>query len=133
MPAVPAQRRTAPRHARLKSDATIDNANRLLKGHVRPAIGPLWVDRTQTARIEQLFAEMAEAGYATSTIDHTWDYLNQACGFALRQHRVQGQPGPGRAAPRTAPGQGAQGAHDRPGPPESCSRRSPRTATRPCG
>ena len=33
----------------------------------------------QTPRIERLFAEMGEAGYATSTIDHTWDYLNQAC------------------------------------------------------
>ena len=80
------------RHARTKSDATIDNANRLLKGHVRPALGPLWVDRTQTVRIERLFAEMGEAGYATSTIDHTWDYLNQACRYALRQHRVRANP-----------------------------------------
>ena len=91
------------RHARLKSDATIDNANRLLKGHVRPAIGPLWVDRTQTARIEQLFAEMAEAGYATSTIDHTWDYLNQACRYALRQHRVKANPAQDVLLPEARP------------------------------
>lgn len=91
------------RHARLKSDATIDNANRLLKVHVRPAIGPLWVDRIQTARIEQLFAEMAEAGYATSTIDHTWDYLNQACRYALRQHRVKANPAQDVLLPEARP------------------------------
>jgi len=28
---------------------------------------------------------MADAGYATSTIDHTWTYLNQACLYAQRR------------------------------------------------
>jgi integrase len=34
----------------------------------------------------------ADAGYATSTIDHTWDYLNQACRHALRQQRIRRNP-----------------------------------------
>jgi hypothetical protein len=32
----------------------------------------------QTPRAEQVFAVMADGGYATSTIDHAWTYLNQA-------------------------------------------------------
>ena len=80
------------RHARQKSGATIDNARRLLATHVRPAIGVLWVDRTRTERIEKVFARMGEAGLATSTIDHTWDYLNQACRHALRRQRIRTNP-----------------------------------------
>jgi integrase len=59
---------------------------------VRPALGALWVDRTTTERIESLFARMAEAGYATSTIDRTWGYLNQACQYALRGRRIRTNP-----------------------------------------
>lgn len=53
---------TRTRHARQKSDATIDNARRLLAIHVRPAVGSLWVDRTRTARVEEVFAAMDETG-----------------------------------------------------------------------
>ena len=35
---------------------------------------------------------MAEAGYATSTIDRTWGYLNQACQYALRGRRIRTNP-----------------------------------------
>jgi integrase len=35
---------------------------------------------------------MGEAGYATSTVDLTWDYLNQACRHALRQQRIRRNP-----------------------------------------
>ena len=35
---------------------------------------------------------MAAAGYATSTIDHTWLYLNQACLHAVRQRRTRQNP-----------------------------------------
>ena len=55
------------RHAREKSPNTIANARYLLDGHVRPAIGRLWVDRT-------------------------WLYLNQACSWALRQRQIKTNP-----------------------------------------
>ncbi|MGH9106479.1 MAG: site-specific integrase [Acidimicrobiales bacterium] len=80
------------RHARQKANSTVDNARRLLAVHVRPAIGALWVDRTRTERVEGVFASMAVAGLATSTVDHTWDYLNQACRYALRLHRIRANP-----------------------------------------
>jgi integrase len=80
------------RHARHKSPNTIDNARWLLEGHVRPAMGSLWIDRTRTERVEEVFEAMAEAGYATSTIDRTWGYLNQACQHAQRQRRIKVNP-----------------------------------------
>ena len=80
------------RHARAKSPNTIDNATCLARLHLRPALGKLWVDRTSTARLEQVFAAMAGAGYATSTIDRTWGYLNQACCYAVRQRLVKTNP-----------------------------------------
>jgi integrase len=83
---------TRTRHAKAKSPNTIDNARWLLGGHVTPAIGALWVDRTTTERLEALFAGMADAGYATSTIDRTWGYLNQACQYALRRRRIKLNP-----------------------------------------
>jgi hypothetical protein len=39
-----------------------------------------------------VFACMGGSGLATSTIDHTWDYLNQACRHALRRQRVRTNP-----------------------------------------
>jgi integrase len=80
------------RHAKAKSANTIDNATSLLNTHVRPAIGALWVERTQTERVEQVFRKMAEAGYATSTVDRTWLYLKQACQFAKRQRHIKAHP-----------------------------------------
>lgn len=80
------------RHAKQKSPNTIGNAERLLRNHVRPALGVLWVDRTRTERIEGVFASMAAAGYATSTIDHAWDYLNQAVNYALRRRLIKSNP-----------------------------------------
>ena len=79
------------RHAREKSPNTIANARYLLDGHVRTAIGRLWVDRTAPARLEELFVGMASK-YSTSTVDRTWLYLNQACQWALRQRQIKTNP-----------------------------------------
>jgi hypothetical protein len=68
------------RHAKAKSENTLDKIRSLLDSHMRPRIGRLRVDRTSTERVELVFQEMDQAGYATSTIDHTWSYLNRlAC------------------------------------------------------
>ena len=80
------------RHIRIKSPKTISNARQLLGTSVRPVIGHVWVDRTSTARLEDLFADMAVRNYATSTVDRTWSYLNQACQFALRQRMIKTNP-----------------------------------------
>lgn len=80
------------RHARSKSPNTIANARQLLGTSVRPVIGALWVDRTSTERLESLFSAMAERGYATSTIDRNWNYLNQACQHAQRQRTIKTNP-----------------------------------------
>lgn len=79
------------RHLRVKSPNTVTTAGFLLDNHVRPGVGRLVVDRTTTDRLERLFREMA-AGYATSTIDRTWLYLNQACQLAVRQKRTKTNP-----------------------------------------
>jgi hypothetical protein len=73
------------RHLRVKSPKTISNARQLLGTNVRPVIRHVWVDRTSRACLEDLFADMAARNYATSTIDRTWGYLNQACQFAQRE------------------------------------------------
>lgn len=80
------------RHARQKSPNTIANARQLLGTSVRPVIGKQWVDRTTTERLEALFADMARRDYATSTIDRTWNYLNQACQHARRARRIKTNP-----------------------------------------
>ena len=61
---------------------------------MRPKIGKLKVERTGLARIESVFQDMDmdEASYATSTIDHTWSYLNQACEFGIRQGLIKTNP-----------------------------------------
>ncbi len=46
------------RHARVKAPATLANAEQLLGANVRPSVGPLWVDRTSTERLESVFAAM---------------------------------------------------------------------------
>ena len=89
-PTVSPSRKT--RHAREKSPNTIANATNLVNGHLRGPIGKQWVDRTGTARLEEVFAEMAAADYATSTIDRTWGYLNQACQFGLRRRMIKTNP-----------------------------------------
>ncbi len=80
------------RHARQKSPNTIANARQLLGTSVRPAVGHQWVDRTTTERLEALFQDMADRDYATSTIDRTWNYLNQACQHAQRARRIKTNP-----------------------------------------
>ncbi len=80
------------RHARQKSPNTIANARQLLGTSVRPVIGHQWVDRTTTERLEALFKDMADNKYATSTIDRTWNYLNQACQHAQRARRIKTNP-----------------------------------------
>ena len=80
------------RRARTKSANTIATARYLLDGHVRPVIGGLRVDRTRTERVETVFQAMADNGYATSTIDHAWSYLNQACLLALRHRKIKTNP-----------------------------------------
>jgi integrase len=91
------------RHARTKSPNTIANIRYLLKAHVRPEIGKLWVDRTTTERLEAVFRKMAAAGYATSTIHHAWLYLNQACLHALRQRRTKQNPAADVLLPEARP------------------------------
>ena len=91
------------RHARVKSPNTVANARQLLGTSVLPAIGPLRVDRTSTERLEELFAAMATKGYATSTIDRNWNYLNQACQHALRARRTKTNPAAGVLLPAVRP------------------------------
>ncbi len=80
------------RHARPKSANTIANARQLLGTSVVPVIGQLRVDQTTTQRLEELFAAMAARGYATSTIDRNWNYLNQALQHAQRERRIKTNP-----------------------------------------
>jgi hypothetical protein len=80
------------RHVKEKSPNTVANARSLLDTHVRPVLGGLRVDRTKRERVEQLFEAMARRGYATSTIDRTWGYLNQAVQYGKRQGRVRLNP-----------------------------------------
>ncbi len=77
------------RHVRVKSPNTIANARQLLGTSILPVIGRLRVDRTSTERLEELFAGMVDKGYATSTIDRNWNYLNQACQHALWDRRIK--------------------------------------------
>jgi hypothetical protein len=62
--------------------------------------------------VEQVFQAMADAGYATSTIDHTWTYLNQACLYALRRSVIKTKPGRRCAAAGGAAAAQAQVVHD---------------------
>jgi integrase len=91
------------RHARVKSPNTIANARQLLGTSVLPVIGGQRVDRTSTERLEALFASMVDKGYATSTIDRTWNYLNQACQHALRARRITTNPAAGVLLPAARP------------------------------
>lgn len=91
------------RHARVKSPNTIANARQLLGTSVLPVIGHLWVDRVATERLEELFEDMAERGYATSTIDRNWNYLNQACQHGLRDRRIRTNPAAGVLLPAVRP------------------------------
>jgi integrase len=91
------------RRARTKSASTIATIGYLFDGHVRPSIGKLRVDRTGTERVERAFRKMADAGYATSTIDHTWTYLNQACLYALRLGTIRTNPAADVLLPEARP------------------------------
>ena len=91
------------RRARTKSASTITTIGYLFDGHVRPSIGGLRVDRTGTERVERAFRKMADAGYATSTIDHTWTYLNQACLYALRLGTIRTNPAADVLLPEARP------------------------------
>src|SRR3546814_55772 len=57
------------RHARVKSPATVANAQQLLRSNIRPAIGALWAERTSTQRLEEVFLAMDAQGKSTSTLD----------------------------------------------------------------
>lgn len=92
------------RHARVKSPNTIANARQLLGTSVLPVIGKLWVDRTSTERLEELFNAMADKGYATSTIDRNWNYLNQALQHGLRERRIRTNPAANVLLPAVRPG-----------------------------
>jgi len=91
------------RHARVKSPNTVANARQLLGTSVRPDIGRLWVDRTSTTRLEDVFRAMAGRGYATSTIDRNWNYLNQACQHALRKRTIKTNPAANALLPERRP------------------------------
>ena len=92
------------RHARVKSPNTIANARQLLGTSVLPVIGKLWVDRTTTERLEDLFNATADRGYATSTIDRNWNYLNQALQHGLRERRIRTNPAANVLLPAVRPG-----------------------------
>lgn len=91
------------RRVRVKSPNTIANARQLLGTSVLPVIGRLRVDRTSTERLEELFNGMVEKGYATSTIDRNWNYLNQACQHALRERRIKTNPAANVLLPAVRP------------------------------
>lgn len=63
-----------------------------VRSNVRPAIGPLWVDRTTTERLEKVFTAMDADGKSTSTIDRPWNYPNQACQHAPRKRSIKRNP-----------------------------------------
>ncbi len=46
---------------------------------------------------------MVEKGYATSTIDRNWNYLNQACQHALRDRRIKTNPAANVLLPAVRP------------------------------
>jgi len=91
------------RHARTKSPNTIANARQLLGSSVLPVVGKLRVDRTTTQRLEEMFRGMAERGLATSTIDHNWNYLNQALQFGVRQRMIKTNPAAAVLLPERRP------------------------------
>jgi integrase len=91
------------RHAWVKSPNTIANARQLLGTSVIPVIGQFRVDRTSTERLEEIFNGMADKGYATSTVDRNWNYLNQACQHALRQRRIKTNPAAAVLLPAARP------------------------------
>ena len=92
------------RHARAKSPNTVANARQLLGTSTRPWIGPLWVDRVSTQRLEKLFADMAARGYANSTIDRNWNYLNQALQHGVRHRTIKTNPAADVLLPERRPG-----------------------------
>jgi integrase len=91
------------RHARVKSAKTIDNARQLVDAHVLPAVGQLRVDRTTTRRLEELFESMSANGYATSTVDRCWNYLNQALQYGVRERKIKTNPAADVLLPATKP------------------------------
>jgi integrase len=91
------------RRARPKSQNTLDTIAYLLDGHVRPEIGKLRVERTPTATVEAVFKAMADKGYATSTIDHAWVYLSQACLYGARQGLIETNPAADVLLPQARP------------------------------
>ena len=103
------------RHSRVKSPNTVANARQLSGTSVVPVIGKLWVDRTSTERLEKLFLAMAERGYATSTIDRNWNYLNQACQHALRDRRIRTNPATAVMLPAVRPSSTRKELHHRAG------------------
>jgi len=42
--------------------------------------------------VSSVFQEMDKAGLATSTIDHAWSYLSQACQHGLRRRMTKTNP-----------------------------------------
>jgi len=91
------------RRAKKKSENTLITIGYLLDGHVRPEIGKLRVDSTDNERVEAVFQKMADNGYATSTIDHAWVYLNQACLHGLRRKLITTNPATDVLLPEARP------------------------------
>jgi integrase len=91
------------RRARKKSENTLITIGYLLNGHVRPEIGKLRVDRTDNERVEAVFQKMADNDYATSTIDHAWVYLNQACLHGVRRKLITTNPAADVLLPEARP------------------------------
>lgn len=80
------------RHVVDRSAKTKALAGQLLRANVVASVGDRCVDKTTTVRLEKLFAAMADDGKSTSTIDHTFSYLNQACQWGVRTERTTANP-----------------------------------------
>lgn len=111
------------RHAATKSENTVSHARTTLRPNVtRPTeihpkanrkypttnrkkvgIGKLWVDRTTTERVEQVFEAMDADGLASSTIYHTWLSLNHALAWGVRKGRHQTNPAADCLLPEVKP------------------------------
>jgi integrase len=90
-----------------KKDGTLADVNRKYPTthRVKASLGPLWVDRTSTERVEEAFEAMDADGLATSTIYRTWWHLNNALAWAGKKtHRVKTNPAAEAMLPEEKPG-----------------------------
>lgn len=93
------------RHIKPKGSKTIRQVNTAMNTHVRPAVGPLVVDRTSTDTVEAIFERMAAAELSKSWVNKTWQHLNSALVFGNRKKRTQTNPAADALLPACRPPQ----------------------------